>query len=61
MISYIHEVISNWSTSIHILLGLINFLLLHLKHDLEEISHGDHDLASSLLCLDTKESVTILW
>ena len=60
MFSYVHKVVSNRSTSIHILLGLINFFLLHLEYNLEEVSHGHHHLARCLLRLDAKESVSIL-
>ena len=57
--TYIHEVLCS-SCRTHVLLCLINLFLLHLKHHLEEVSHGHHHLTSRLLRLDPEEPVTIL-
>ena len=56
--TYSHEVAAS---GLHTLLCLVNLLLLHLKHDLEEVPHGHHHLARRLLGLDPEEPVAVLW
>ena len=45
---------------VYILFSLVDLLLFQLEDNLEEVSHGNYHLPGSLLCLDPKETVTIL-
>ena len=54
--THIHQTLG-----LHALLGLVNFLLLHLEDHLEQIPHGHHHLPRRLLRLDPEEPVPVLW
>ena len=51
----------NQTPGLHVLLGLVYLLLLHLEDHLEQVPHGHHHLARGLLRLDPEEPVPVLW